>query len=153
MVKRFTLFAAALVITASARADIATKKFDWAPGAQGGQNLDFQWNNLSVSQIVWNLGDTLKPLRVSTASAEVRVDNNGFIDQVVGVAVAVFDDQGNMVAAGSGGNKLGHLDKGERDHFRVAFPYVYQNLKNGKYFYVTIETRGKETWKGSQPKT
>jgi len=140
MVKRFALSVCVLLLAAAARADVSTQKFDWAPGAGGVQNVDFKWNNLSIAQIKWNLGDTLKPLRVSNASAEVRVDNNGFIDQVVGIAIAVFDDQGNMIAAGSGGNKIGHLDKGERDHFRIAFPYVYRNLSKAKYFYLTIET-------------
>jgi hypothetical protein len=152
MVKRFSLLACVLLVGAAAvRADVFTKKFDWAPGAAGVQNVDFVWNNLSIAQITWNLGDTLKPLRVSTASAEVRVDNNGFIDQVIGIAIAVFDEQGNLIAAGSGGNKLGHLNKGERDHFRVAFPYVYRNLKNAKSFYVTIETAG-QGWKNEEKK-
>ena len=152
MVRRFSLFACGLLIAAAAaHAEVSTKKFDWAPGANGVQPIDFQWNSLSVSQITWNLGDTLKPLRVSTASAEVRVDNNGFVDQVIGVAIAVFDEQGSMVAAGSGGNKIGHLDKGERDHFRVAFPYVYRNLKAAKSFYVTIETAEKG-WKKEEKK-
>jgi hypothetical protein len=152
MVKRFFLFACVLLAAATvARADIFTKKFDWAPGTAGAQQVDFQWNSLSVAQITWNLGDTLKPLRVSTASAEVRVDNNGFLDQVVGVALAVFDEQGNLVAAGSGGNKIGHLDKGERDHFRIAFPYVYRNLSKAKYFYLSVETAD-QPWKGEGKK-
>jgi hypothetical protein len=150
MVKRLSLLACALLLTTAARADVVTKKFDWAPGANGVQKLDFEWNNLSVGQVIWNLGDTLKPLRVSSASAEVRVDNNGFLNQVVGIAIAVFDEQGNMIAAGSGGNKVGHLNKGERDHFRVAFPYVYRNLDKAKSFYLTLET-GAEKWKAKEP--
>jgi hypothetical protein len=146
MVKRFFLFASALTVAAVLRGDVGTQKFDWAPAAGGVQQIDFKWNNLSVAQVTWNMGDTLKPLRVSTASAEVRVDNNGFVDQVVGIALAVFDEQGNLIAAGSGGNKIGHLDKGERDHFRIAFPYVYRNLSKAKYFYLSIETAEKG-WK------
>lgn len=152
MVRRFFLFACVLLVaTVAARADVVTKKFDWAPGANGVQTIDFQWNKLSVSQITWNLGDRLKPLDVSTAGAVVRVDNNGFIDQVVGLAIAVFDEQGNMIAAGNGGNKVGHLDKGERDHFRIAFPYVYRNLSRAKSFYVTIETTD-QGWKKDEKK-
>ncbi len=140
MAKCISLIAGFFLLATAATAEVSTQKIDWAPGAAGVQVIDFKWNNLSVAQITWNLGDTLKPLRVANTSAEVRVDNNGFIDQVVGIAIAVFDEQGNLVAAGSGGNKIGHLDKGERDHFRIAFPYVYRNLKNAKYFYLTVET-------------
>jgi len=143
MVKRFGFFVSVLLVAAAVRAEVSTQKFDWAPGANGIQNIDFKWNNLSVAQITWNQGGTMKPLDVSNASAEVRLDNNGFLDEVVGIAIAVFDEDGNMIAAGSGGNKVGHLNKGERDHFRIAFPYVYRNLSKAKYFYMTLETADK----------
>jgi hypothetical protein len=145
MVKRLFLFAGVLLFTASVRADIVTKKFDWAP-VNGIQRVDFQWNGLAVAQIEWNLGNRLKPLDVSTASAVVRLDNNSQIDMVVGIALAVFDENGNLIAAGSGGNKLGHLNKGDRDEFRVAFPYVYRNLQNAKSFLITLETN-EPSWK------
>jgi hypothetical protein len=145
MVKRIALFVSALLIVSAARGDITTKKFDWTP-VNGVQLVDFQWNGLSIAQIEWNLGNRVKPLDVSTAGAVVRVDNNSKTDMAVGIAIAVFDENGNMVAAGSGGNKLGHLNKGDRDEFRVAFPYVYRNLANAKTFMVTLETDDR-TWK------
>src|SRR5215471_17835534 len=104
VVKRFALFVSVLLVAAALRADVSTQKFDWAPGDKGVQNIDFKWNNLSVAQISWNLGSMMKPLDVSSASAEVRLDNNGFMDQIVGIAIAIFDEDGNMIAAGSGGN-------------------------------------------------
>jgi hypothetical protein len=151
MVKRFGLFVSVLLLAAAVRADVTTQKFDWAPGANGVQNIDFKWNNLSVAQITWNVGSRMKPLDVSSAGASVRLDNNGFVDEVVGVAIAIFDEQGNMIAAGNGGNKVGHLSKGERDHFHIAFPYVYRNLTKAKYFLITIETAS-EPWKKEEKK-
>jgi hypothetical protein len=145
MVKRFALFLAALTVAGTARGDIATKKFDWTP-VNGIQQVDFQWNGLSIAQIEWNLGNRVKPLDVSTASCTVRLDNNSKTDMVVGIAIAVFDEAGNLVAAGSGGNKLGHLGKGDRDEFRIAFAYVYRNLPNAKTILVTLETN-EPNWK------
>ncbi|HJW14728.1 MAG TPA: hypothetical protein VJ776_08530, partial [Thermoanaerobaculia bacterium] len=52
-----------------------------------------------------------------------------------------FDGEGNIVAAGSGGVKLGSLGKGERDTFTIKFPYVYRNLDKAKTFTVTLETQ------------
>ena len=145
MVKRFALFLAALTVAGAAQGDIATKKFDWTP-VNGIQQVDFQWNGLSIAQIEWNLGNRVKPLDVSTASCTVRLDNNSKTDMVVGIAIAVFDEAGNLVAAGSGGNKLGHLGKGDRDEFRIAFPYVYRNLSNAKTILITLETN-EPNWK------
>ena len=145
MVKRIALVLSVLLVAGAARGDISTKKFDWAP-VNGVQQVDFQWNGLSVAQIEWNLGNRVKPLDVSTASATVRLDNNSKTDMVVGIAIAVFDESGNLVAAGSGGNKLGHLNKGDRDEFRIAFPYVYRNLPSAKTFLITLETND-PTWK------
>jgi hypothetical protein len=139
MVKRFCLVLAGALLALPASADIVTKKFDWAP-VNGVQRTDFEWNGIAVAQIEWNLGNRVKPLDVSTASATVRLDNNSRIDMVVGIALAVFDENGNLIAAGSGGNKVGHLNKGDRDEFRVAFPYVYRNLQNAKTFLLTLET-------------
>ena len=140
MVRRISLGLAALFFTQLALAEIVTQKFNWSP-VNGVQRLRFDWNDIAISEIQFDLGDTIKPLRTSSAKAVVRVDNNSARDQEVGVALAIFDESGTMLAAGSGGIKVGDLDKGERDTFTVRFPYVYRNLKEAKYFYLTVETR------------
>jgi len=148
MFRRFSLVLAALFFSHLLSAEIVTQKFNWSP-ANGIQRLRFDWNDIAISEIRFDLGDTFKPLRVSSAKAVVRVDNNSARDQEVGVALAVFDADGTMLAAGSGGIKVGNLNKGERDTFTVRFPYVYRNLKNASYFYLTVETKPTGKW---QPK-
>jgi hypothetical protein len=96
-----------------------------------------------VSSIEFDMGDRMKPLQASSAKAVARVDNNGFLKYETGVAIVVFDADGNVVAAGSGGVKLGSLGKGERDTFTIRFPYVYRGLASAKTFLVTLETREK----------
>jgi hypothetical protein len=117
-----------------------TKRFDWAP-AKGVQVLDWTENGITVKQVSFDLGSVLRPLRVSTANAVARVDNDSNVNAVVGLAIAVFDGENRLVAAGDGGVKMGHLSKGERDDFKISFSHVYRNLSTAKYFYVTIETK------------
>jgi len=148
MFRRFSLALAALFFSNLLSAEIVTKKFDWSP-VSGVQKLRFDWNDIAISQIQLDLGDTIKPLRFSSARAIVRVDNNSARDQEVGVAMAIFGDDDAMLAAGSGGIKVGDLDKGERDTFTIRFPYVYRNLKDAKYFLLTVETKPTGKW---QPK-
>lgn len=139
MFKRF-LFPAALLVAAPLSAGVATQKYDWKP-VRGVQDVRVESDRVVVSSLEFDIGDKLKPLQASSAHATARVDNNGFLAYEVGVAIAVFDADGNIVAAGSGGSKLGYLSKGERDTFTIRFPYVYRNLENAKWFTVTLETR------------
>jgi hypothetical protein len=148
MVRRLFLVTTALFFAHLVSAEIFTQKFNWSP-SNGVQRLRFDWNEIAISEIRFDMGDTFKPFRVSSAKAVVRVDNNSARDQEVGVALAVFDADGTMLAAGSGGIKVGDLDRGERDTFTVRFPYVYRNLKKASYFFVTVETKptGKTKWR------
>lgn len=151
MVRRLSLTLAALFFSQLLSAEIVTQKFNWSP-VNGVQRLRFDWNDIAISEIHFDLGDTIKPLKTSSAKAVVRVDNNSARDQEVGIAIALFDENGTMLAAGSGGIKVGDLDRGERDTFTVRFPYVYRNIKDTKYFFLTVETKPTGKWR-YQPKT
>ncbi len=126
-----------------------TKKYDWSP-INGVQDVDVKNGEIVVSQLVFDQGSTLKgtPIRKSSADVRVRIDNNGLMDQQVGVAVVVFDAEGNVVAAGSNGTKWGYLNKGDRTYYNIDFPYVYRRLDQAASFIVTIETQPKGS-KGS----
>lgn len=136
----------ALGLTGAAAGDAATKKFNWNP-INGAQDTDVSQGTVVVSQVEFDLGSTLKgtPIRKSSAKVKVRIDNNGQGDEEVGVAVVVFDAEGNVVAAGSNGTKWGYLSKGARTYYDIDFPYVYRNLEKAASFVVTLETRGKGT--------
>lgn len=140
----FLTAALAVVVAAPASAQVATKKFPWQPVA-GVQTIEVTTENVVVGQVVFDLGSTLKgtPLRKSSANVRVRIDNNSEVDEEVGVAVVVFDAEGNVVAAGSNGTKWGYLNKGQRTYYDIDFPYVYRRLDNAANFIVTLETRGK----------
>ncbi len=147
---RFGRLASALalagVFAAPLAGEVATKKFEWAP-INGVQEINIQAGEIVIGQVVFNVGSTLKgtPLRKSSADVRVRIDNNGLTDQQVGVAVVVFDAEGNVVAAGSNGTKWGYLTKGDRTYYAIDFPYVYRRLDQAASFLVTIETQGKSS--------
>lgn len=140
----------AALVHAPLSGEVASKKYDWAP-INGVQEVEVKDGEVVVSQLIFNTGSTLKgtPLRKSSADVRVRIDNNGMSDQQVGVAVVIFDAEGNVVAAGSNGTKWGYLNKGQRTYYNIDFPYVYRRLDNAASFLVTIETAGKGT-KGSK---
>ena len=85
---------------------MATQKYDWKP-VNGIQEIHVESDHVVVSSLEFDMGDRMAPLKASSAKAVARVDNNGFLAYEVGVAVVVFDGEGNVVAAGSGGSKLG----------------------------------------------
>ena len=61
----------------------------------------------------------------------------------VGVAVAILDEAGNIVAAGSGGD-AGRLARG-RGARRGGdqFPFVFRNFSKAKTFTITMEVEPK----------
>ena len=133
-----------------ASAQVATRKYDWHP-ENGSQDIDVQVDKVVVSNVLWDMGGTMKgtPLRKTSANVRVRIDNNGSQDAEVGVAVVVFDAEGNVVAAGSNGTKWGFLNKGDRTYYSIDFPYVYRRLDQAANFIVTLETRVKAASKSS----
>jgi len=131
-------------LAAPAGAGVASKKFEWSP-VNGLQDISVESDNVVVGQIEFDLGTTLKgtPIRKSSAKARLRVDNNGFLDEEVGVAVVVFDAEGNVVAAGSSGTKWGFLNRGDRTYYTIDFPYLYRRFDKAASFMISIETREK----------
>lgn len=149
MIRTSAVFCCASALAAVLSADQATQKFDWSP-VSGVQEVHVEASHVVVSEVSFDLGSTLKgtPVRKSSAKAQFRVDNNGYIDTEVGIAIVVFDEEGNVVATGSGGTKWGYLNKGARDYYTATFPYVYRNFDKAKSFSITLET--KEKGRGSR---
>ena len=81
-------------------------------------------------------------LRFETANkARVSVVNSSKSNVRVGLAIALFDADGNLVGAGVGGNKGGRLGAGETEEFSVFFYYVNEKLPDAITFQITMEIR------------
>ena len=95
---------------------------------------------MKISQIVFKLGKAAGgPVRRSDAECVIRIDNEGAVAVQTGIAVALFDEAGNLVAAGSGGTRAGWVSAGEHDTSAIRFPFVYRNMEKAKTFLVTLE--------------
>jgi hypothetical protein len=144
MVRRALLSLLAVGMASPLLAGAASQKFDWKP-VNGLQDVKVESDKVIVSRVEFDLGSTLKgtPARRSSAKVTLRVDNDGFLDQQIGVAIVVFDAEGNVVAAGSNGTKWGYLNDGDRAYYTISFPYLYRRLEEAASFQITLETQGK----------
>lgn len=71
--------------------------------------------------------------------ATIVVRNTGAERLDVGVAVAVFREDGTLIAAGNSGPTLGVLQPGERHELDIAFHSVWREIDQGDYFLITAE--------------
>jgi hypothetical protein len=144
MLRNLLAVALAAGAASAVSAQQATQKFDYAP-VNGAQDLTFDFEKISVNQIVFKPGKSMGGgIRKSDAAVDVRVDNNGPTDKIVGIAIVMMDAEGNIVAAGSGGTRVGYLSKGERDTARIAFPFVFRHMDKAKTFLLTMELEDKK---------
>ena len=137
--RKAVLFVVAVSLAAPLAAQQATKKFDYKP-VDGIQAVSLAIDQVKINQIVFKPGKAIGgPLRRSAAECVIRIDNDGQVPVQAGVAVVLFDEAGNLVAAGSGGTRVGWLSAGERDTSAIRFPFVYRNMDKAKTFLVTLE--------------
>ena len=130
---------AAACLAAPAFAEQWTQRFDYKPSHHV-QEIEFALDRVRIRQVVFRSGPRAgEAARRPSAECTVRVDNDGETAVAVGVAVVVFDAEGNVVAAGSGGTRVGWLWPGERDTSTIRFPFVYRNFDRAKTFLITME--------------
>jgi hypothetical protein len=141
IMRKAALFGAAVCLAAPLSAQQATKKFDYKP-VDGIQPISLAIDQVKVSQIVFKPGKAAGgPVRRSEAECVLRIDNEGPVAMQTAVAVALFDEAGNLVAAGSGGTRAGWVAAGEHDASAIRFPFVYRNMEKAKTFLVTLEVQ------------
>lgn len=135
--------AAFVAASASVSAQQATQKFDYKP-VQQIQPIEFGFEKIRIHQIVFRpASEAGGKQRHSVPEAVVRIENEGAAAAAVGVAIAIFDTDGNLVAAGSGGTRPGWLAPGERDVASIRFPNVYRHLDKARSFVLTMEVQPK----------
>ncbi|MEP6994271.1 MAG: hypothetical protein ABI968_07095 [Acidobacteriota bacterium] len=144
MRRRVFAFAGLACLAAPLCAEQLTQKFDYKP-SHGVQEIPFSLGKVRIPRIVFRPGHQAGgPLKRSSGECAVRVENDGETPVSVGVAIVVSDADGNVVAAGTGGTRIGWLRPGERDTSTIRFAYVYRNFTKAKTFLITMEVQGKE---------
>jgi hypothetical protein len=103
-------------------------------------SLDLAAGQVRAEQVLFEFPSSV--LRVETAGkARITVVNGSAAKVRVGLAVALFDPEGNLVGAGAGGNKGGQVAPGEKAEFSVFFYYVTEQILSATAFQITLEAR------------
>lgn len=68
------------------------------------------------------------------------VKNYGSRTLKANLALALFDESGNLVACGTTGTKLTGTRAGHTETYFVTFDYVRTKIQDTKFFYLTVET-------------
>jgi hypothetical protein len=102
--------------------------------------LDLSVGDVRADTIRFEWPATL--LRVKTVyKAVVKVANGSSRQARIGVAVAVYDPDGKLIGAGTGGTTLGTIDPGDTAQFDVEFSHVTGRLEQAAQFHLALETR------------
>jgi hypothetical protein len=132
------LFALLALLAAPSSAASVSKKFKLEQNRP--MSVDLASGPVSVEQILFEFPSSA--MRLETANkARVTVANGGQGKVRVGLALALFDDSGNLVAAGAGGNKGGQLAAGAKEEFSVFFYYVSEQIASATSFQIALEVR------------
>jgi len=102
--------------------------------------LELSAGQVRVEQVLFEFPASV--LRIETAGkARVTVINGAAGKARIGLALALFDPEGNLVAAGAGGNKGGQMAPGEKGEFSVFFYYVTEKILTATSFQITLEAK------------
>ncbi len=74
-------------------------------------------------------------------SAEIAISNTSSSSVRAGIAIALFDSQGQLVGAAGGGSKLGVIKPGRQKSFTLVFDGVNAAAGNADEFVISVETR------------
>ena len=81
-------------------------------------------------------------MRVKTGyKATIKIVNGSSHQVGAGVGVAVYDDDGSLLGAGTSGTTLGTIDPGDSANFTVSFEHVTERLEQAEQFQIVLEIR------------
>jgi hypothetical protein len=121
--------------------DFICKRYDFA--AEQFIRVDLAAGQVTVRDVKFEMPATYGPKKMDIKGknqATVSVKNYGKQYLRVHLAIALFDESGNLVGCGTTGSKMGSTGPGEEETFFVTFDYVKSKLPAAKYFYISVET-------------
>lgn len=124
----------ALVLALPMQAEYFCKRYDYA--GESYLKLNQKVGDLEVMDLKFEL-----PVQgMAQNRCTVSVKNYGAKRLKVNLAIALFDENGNLVGCGTTGTKFSGTRSGEVERYYVTFDYVGQNIKTTKFIYLTVET-------------
>ena len=137
---RLALVAGLLAAAAPASADTLSKKVRFDAGETVPVNLVVQ--GVQVGTIRFSVEGNIKfnPFKTGKGpQAFLSVKNTGSQAFDFGIAVVLYDERGQVIAA-SESNHLGDLDPGEDGEIEVMFRYVKRKVYAAKTVEIVLET-------------
>ncbi len=85
-------------------------------------------------------GDRLLPTG-GPLTAEVAVSNTAEKAHMVGLAIALFDDEGHLLAVASGGNRVAPIRPDRQQTFNLVFDGVTAEAHKATAFQISLEAK------------
>jgi len=104
--------------------------------------LDLAVDDFVVKTIFFNRRELTKSFLKGAqfgTRAKVEVVNMSNKSKNPGFAVAIFDDQDNLIGVASGGSKIGMVKPGKTATFDLNFFQVKERIMRGSYFVISVE--------------
>ena len=125
------------------RADLVSRSYVFKPGVilETGITTDF---GLRLDSVYFDL-----PVKTSgrltltdyPVNAVIAVSNTTDAALKVALAVALFDDEGRLLAVASGGSKLGWIKPGRQRSFTLIFDGVFSEAFRATTFQISAEPK------------
>ena len=123
-------------------APLLSKRFEFQPGVRLDVGLALE-GGLRLDSVRFELARPAgKAGRVSGQSrVEVSISNDSEGSQRVGIAVALFDDGGRLLAVASGGSRLLPIKPDRQSKYTLVFDDVNRQIRAASVFQISIEPR------------
>ncbi len=101
-------------------------------------------DGIRLDSMEFRMPNAIKGKLLRTAgqlSVDVAISNTDQAPRRVGIAVALFDDQGRLLGVASGGNKLAAIKPGRQKRFELMFDGVNVEAAQSSVFQVSLESK------------
>jgi hypothetical protein len=137
------LAVSALLCCLNLSAGVSSERFAFKPGVTL-QIGSVATEGIRVDSVRFDL-PLAKGGRVSRtagpATVTLAVSNTGNRARRLGVAVALFDEQGQLVGVASGGSRLASLKTGRQKHYKLIFEDVHGEIAKATVFQISVESK------------
>ncbi|HKN46924.1 MAG TPA: FxLYD domain-containing protein [Candidatus Polarisedimenticolia bacterium] len=103
-------------------------------------SLDLSVDDVRAEEIKFEWPATLLRFK-SGYKGTVKVANGSSRQAAVGIAVALYDQDGKLVGAGTTGSTIGTIDPGDSADFTLDFTHVTSRLEQASQFQIALEVR------------
>jgi hypothetical protein len=141
-VRAFLVTTAILLAASAAHADTASKKVRFDAGDPVAVTLSAEGLEIVSLRFSVEGGMNLNPFTFKAGKgpqAFLKLRNTGSKALDFGVAIALYDERGALIAA-SESNHLGEIDPGEDGEVSVMFRYVKRKIYSAKTVEIVLET-------------